>query len=60
MGEIYKLVRKYNMNNFICKECGTKYQSPEKEPPPGIKWSDGHICEPVKVEEVLPTDYKKY
>lgn len=26
------------MNNFICSECGTKYQSPETTPPPGIKW----------------------
>ena len=37
------------MNNFICSECGTKYQSPEKTPPPGIKWSDGHVCTPKPV-----------
>jgi len=34
------------MNNFICRECGTKYSSPEETPPPGIKWSDGHVCTP--------------
>jgi len=34
------------MNNFICKECGTKYSSPKTTPPPEIKWSDGHVCKP--------------
>lgn len=34
------------MNNFICRECGTKYSSPTIEPPPGIKWNDGHVCKP--------------
>ena len=37
------------MNNFICSECGTKYSSPETTPPPGIKWSDGHVCTPKPV-----------
>lgn len=37
------------MNKFICRECGTKYSSPEETPPPGIKWSDGHICQPELV-----------
>ena len=34
------------MNKFECSECGTKYSSPETTPPPGIKWSDGHVCTP--------------
>ena len=38
------------MNKFICSECGTKYSSPELTPPPGIKWSDGHVCTPKPVE----------
>jgi len=37
------------MNNFICSECGTKYSSPELTPPPGIKWSDGHVCTPKPI-----------
>ena len=37
------------MNEFICKECGTKYQSPQETPPPGIKWNDGHVCIPILV-----------
>jgi hypothetical protein len=39
------------MNNFICSECGTKYSSPELTPPPGIKWSDGHVCTPKPVKQ---------
>lgn len=39
------------MNNFICSECGTKYSSPELTPPPGIKWSDGHVCTPIPVND---------
>jgi len=35
------------MNKFICSECGQVYHSPETTPPPGIKWSDGHVCTPV-------------
>ena len=42
----------FNMNNFICSECGTKYSSPETTPPPGIKWSDGHVCIPKPVKEI--------
>lgn len=38
------------MNEFICSECGTKYRSPETTPPPGIKWSDGHVCTPQPVK----------
>lgn len=37
------------MNEFICSGCGTKYTSPQPTPPPGIKWSDGHVCTPVPV-----------
>ena len=39
------------INNFICSECGTKYSSPSKEPPPGIKWDDGHVCTPIPVKD---------
>jgi hypothetical protein len=45
------------MNHFVCSECGTKYQSPESTPPPGIKWSDGHVCTPKAV--VLPSPFNK-
>jgi hypothetical protein len=38
------------MNKFECSECGTKYSSPETTPPPGIKWSDGHVCTPKPVD----------
>jgi hypothetical protein len=37
------------VNKFICSECGTKYSSPELTPPPGIKWSDGHVCTPKPI-----------
>ena len=37
---------------YICKECGTNYSTTTEGAPPGIKWSDGHICKPVpKLEE---------
>jgi hypothetical protein len=36
---------------YICEECGTKYSSPESTPPPGIKWSDEHECNPVPRDE---------
>ena len=39
------------MNKFECSECGTKYSSPETTPPPGIKWSDGHVCTPKPVNK---------
>jgi len=32
---------------FICEACGTNYSSSQKEPPPGIPWTDGHRCNPV-------------
>lgn len=38
------------MYKFICKECGTRFTSAHKEPPPGIKWDDGHFCSPVSVD----------
>jgi hypothetical protein len=37
------------MNKFECSECGTKYSSSETTPPPGIKWSDGHVCTPKHI-----------
>lgn len=37
-------------NKFECSECGTKYSSPETTPPPGIKWSDGHVCTPKPIK----------
>ena len=27
------------------------YSSPETTPPPGIKWSDGHVCTPEPVKK---------
>ena len=39
------------MNKFECSECGTRYSSPETTPPPGIKWSDGHVCTPKPVNK---------
>ena len=33
---------------YICKECGTNYTTTRDEAPPGIRWSDGHICKPVR------------
>lgn len=36
---------KKTMNEYICKECGTKYHTPELEAPPSPKWADGHVCE---------------
>jgi hypothetical protein len=39
------------MNKFECSECGTRYSSPETTPPPGIKWSDGHTCNPKPVKK---------
>ncbi len=39
------------LNQFECSECKTKYSSPSKEPPPGIKWSDGHICTPTPITD---------
>ena len=39
------------MNEFICSGCGTKYTSPQTTPPPGIKWSDGHVCTPKPVAD---------
>jgi hypothetical protein len=48
--EYIQSLKNKTMNKFICSECGTKYSSPELTPPPGIKWSDGHICTPKPVE----------
>ena len=42
------------MNYFVCEGCGTKYQSTQKEPPPGIYWDDGHTCTPVKLNKNEP------
>ena len=37
--------------NYICNECKTRYGSgPGNDAPTGIKWSDGHTCDPVLVE----------
>ncbi len=45
------------MNKFECSECGTKYSSPETTPPPGIKWSDGHVCTPKLI--IIPKEETK-
>lgn len=36
-----------NRYSWICEECGTSYYCTKNETPPGIKWSDGHKCNPV-------------
>ena len=37
--------------DYICNECQTRYGSgPYDNVPSGIKWSDGHTCDPVPVE----------
>jgi len=37
--------------DYICNECQTRYGSgPYDNVPSGIKWSDGHICDPVPVK----------
>lgn len=40
-------IRKYkkSVNEFVCKECGTTYHTPEFEAPPSPNWADGHVCE---------------
>jgi len=37
---------KEKINVFVCCGCGTEYLSSGKTPPPGIRWSDGHVCNP--------------
>ena len=39
------------MYDYICEECGTKYRSPQPTSPPGIRWDDGHVCNPVSVKD---------
>ena len=46
-----KKLMENEMNYFICEGCGTKYQSTQDSPPPGIRWDDGHICTPVKIKD---------
>ena len=36
---------------FKCMGCLTNYSSTQKEPPPGIKWKDGHVCEPIPIPD---------
>ena len=37
--------------DYICNECQTRYGSgPYDNVPSGIKWSDGHTCDPVPVK----------
>lgn len=43
------------MNKFKCNSCGTTYMSENKEPPPGINWSDGHVCNPQPIETIYET-----
>lgn len=37
--------------HFMCDECRTRYQSSQEEAPPGILWSDGHRCVPIRVPD---------
>jgi len=39
------------MNNYVCKDCGTKYSTSASSPPPSPAWNDGHVCKMKKVEE---------
>jgi hypothetical protein len=41
----HKAKKKYY---YICEECRSRYESTEDTPPPGIAFSDGHKCVPVK------------
>ena len=36
--------------NYICSTCKTKYVSTNGEKPQGIKWNDGHECNPVIIK----------
>ena len=40
------------MYKFICSECKTHYSSSDSNPPPGIRWSDGHVCSPVPLKDI--------
>ena len=37
------------MMKYICLSCQTEYYS-SSGTPPGIKWSDGHVCKPTPVK----------
>ena len=41
----------FKRNKFVCSGCGSKYSSTQEEPPPGIKWDDGHVCTPIPVTD---------
>jgi DNA-directed RNA polymerase subunit RPC12/RpoP len=43
---------KINMD-YICPTCKTKYVSTNGEKPQGIKWSDGHKCDPRSVQSPM-------
>ena len=36
--------------DYICPTCKTKYISTNGEKPQGIKWNDGHECNPVIIK----------
>lgn len=38
-------------NKYICSDCGTNYITSEDKAPPTPKWSDGHECTLIKLEE---------
>jgi len=44
-------LKKIQMNNFICEECGTKYSTSSETPPPSPKWEDGHVCKPKPIKD---------
>lgn len=46
------------MNKYECLACGQKYQTEGDETPPGIHWSDGHVCEPISVNLIKELDLK--
>ena len=37
------------MSNYKCYACGAEYVSQGDKAPPGIRWSDGHVCTPVLI-----------
>jgi hypothetical protein len=39
------------MSKFRCPSCFTDYIATGTTPPPGIKWSDGHVCRPILIEK---------
>lgn len=39
------------MKKFICKKCGTNYQTAGDEAPPTPTWNDGHVCHLIELND---------